>query len=355
MLLGHLHVQKYLQAVGGLVTGRLITDAKDRRYTQEYVFSGEGDMLLVRRKDGHGDEVAVPKVIPLDEGLVAFFGLYSGDGAKGSDDSKEAGRIVPSISFSQRERHLVRFAVDQFRRIFPQNVQFSFSLGEDSAYFLAGEGAQRLNDYYKQTTGAATLAPISLASARPKLSEADRRYLKEVRLDAPSTNEEYLAFYYQHKPVMEKILADEKAAELASVGIVPNSLVRVAASLRRPFKKGARLPGGSSRSDEIYLGGVNGLGELFLKMLHEIEDAILRDAKVSTAGLVEWLDKPSIVGEELDLNAFFSTHPYGVVNRTREYLTDEEVGRLMQAAARNRWGHRDATMVLEAYRHLALP
>ncbi len=37
--------------------------------------------------------------------------------------------------------------------------------------------------------------------------------------------------------------------------------------------------------------------------------------------------------------------------RTREYLTEGEVGRLMQAAERNRWGHRDATMVLEAYRH----
>jgi hypothetical protein len=32
--------------------------------------------------------------------------------------------------------------------------------------------------------------------------------------------------------------------------------------------------------------------------------------------------------------------------RTREYLTEAEVERLMNAARRNRWGHRDATMVL---------
>jgi site-specific recombinase XerD len=37
--------------------------------------------------------------------------------------------------------------------------------------------------------------------------------------------------------------------------------------------------------------------------------------------------------------------------RTREYLTEVEVERLMKAATRNRWGHRDATMVLVAYRH----
>jgi type 1 fimbriae regulatory protein FimB/type 1 fimbriae regulatory protein FimE len=37
--------------------------------------------------------------------------------------------------------------------------------------------------------------------------------------------------------------------------------------------------------------------------------------------------------------------------RTREYLTEAEVQRLMNAAKRNRWGHRDATMILVAYRH----
>jgi len=37
--------------------------------------------------------------------------------------------------------------------------------------------------------------------------------------------------------------------------------------------------------------------------------------------------------------------------RTREHLTEAEVDRLMKAAGRNRYGHRDATMVLVAYRH----
>ena len=37
--------------------------------------------------------------------------------------------------------------------------------------------------------------------------------------------------------------------------------------------------------------------------------------------------------------------------RTREYLTAGEIERLIEAAKRNRWGHRDATMILVAYRH----
>jgi type 1 fimbriae regulatory protein FimB/type 1 fimbriae regulatory protein FimE len=37
--------------------------------------------------------------------------------------------------------------------------------------------------------------------------------------------------------------------------------------------------------------------------------------------------------------------------RTREYLPEHEVERLMNAARKNQSGHRDATMVLVAYRH----
>lgn len=37
--------------------------------------------------------------------------------------------------------------------------------------------------------------------------------------------------------------------------------------------------------------------------------------------------------------------------RSREYLTQAEVDQLLSAAKGNRWGHRDATMILIAYRH----
>lgn len=37
--------------------------------------------------------------------------------------------------------------------------------------------------------------------------------------------------------------------------------------------------------------------------------------------------------------------------RTREHLTPTEVETLIEAARGNRWGHRDATMILVAYRH----
>src|SRR2546430_4326819 len=37
--------------------------------------------------------------------------------------------------------------------------------------------------------------------------------------------------------------------------------------------------------------------------------------------------------------------------RTREHLTEAEVEKLIEAAKDNRYGHRDATMILVAFRH----
>ena len=38
-------------------------------------------------------------------------------------------------------------------------------------------------------------------------------------------------------------------------------------------------------------------------------------------------------------------------HRPREYLTEREIEKLIKAAGSNRWGHRDATAILIAYRH----
>ena len=45
------------------------------------------------------------------------------------------------------------------------------------------------------------------------------------------------------------------------------------------------------------------------------------------------------------------TRQPNTVYRTREHLTEREIIKLMNAAKANRWGQRDATMILVAYRH----
>ncbi len=318
-VLGHIKIKEFLERTNGVVRGKIITDAKDRAYFQDYKWRLSPDgYLLVSRKNGSGDEVKIKPIIEIDESLLAFFGLYSGDGAKGSESPKNPGVIKPVISFSQREPNLVRFALEQFRRLFPGSIHFVFSLGEDSAFFMDGIGLRMLRDHY----GKSVPATPNLSEVHSPLNAADEKYLAERR-SVQGTNEEHLAFYYFHKGTMQEILTAVKENHLKNSGVDLKKADRVTASLRRPFKKGAREPGGSSRSDEMHVGGLNGFGELFLKMLHEIEESIFNDEPVSTQGLIHWSGKPSGVGEQIDIKQFFSAHNYGELAGERPEFSEE--------------------------------
>jgi integrase len=57
-------------------------------------------------------------------------------------------------------------------------------------------------------------------------------------------------------------------------------------------------------------------------------------------------ERPSTIKRTVSRGRLSNAH-----YRQREYLTEREVERLMKAAGDNRYGHRDATMVLLAFRH----
>ena len=319
MVLGQLRIKDFLQRTRGQVRGTLVSDAKRRWYAADYQWDTDASYkLIISRADGTGDVVRIPPVIDLDESLVAFFGLYSGDGAKGSEDQNAPGKVKVQISFSQRELNLVRFAVEQFRYLFSNTIRFVFSLGEDSAYFMDGQGFQSLKVLY----GGDIPEQKALSEVQPELNSADQRYLLEQR-PVHGSNEEHLSFYYSHKPTMQSILTEVKERDILRAGIELGENDRVTASLRRPFKKGARQPGGSSRSDEIHVGGLNGFGEFFLRLLHEIESSILHDKEVSTQGLVRWNARPSEIGRRLNLREFFEKNSYGTLANERPQVIQD--------------------------------
>lgn len=300
MKLGEIRVKEFLDRTQGAVRGQLVSDAKFRTYGADYTYTEDESGRLNVTRRGSSASVTLRPVIDLDEALVCFFGFYSGDGSKGN------------LSVSQSEPNLVRFSIEQFRKIFAGSIHFVFSLGEDSAYFMAGAGRKALEDYYR----GAVPAGRPLTDVRPKPDARDTQYLKEVRPVAGS-NESHLAFYYQHKQAMEEILTARKSAELRRANITLTAADKVTASMRRPFKKGAREPGGSSRADETHVGGVAGLFELFLKMLHEIESSIQTDSQESPQRLIVWEGVPSTIGELIKVRNFFTEHPYGIINGKR--------------------------------------
>lgn len=325
--MGYFNVKEFLEKTDGQIRGKILTDAKIRYYSADYKWdANKSGYVWISRKNGSGDKIRLKECIELDERLISFFGLYSGDGAKGSEDPKNPGQLKTQISFSQREPNIVKFAVQEFRRLFSDSIRFVFSLGEDSAYFMADSGNDMLKEYY----GGKIPKVPKLTNIRPNLNDADKRYLAEKR-NVVGTNEEHLAFYYFHKSAMESILTDFKHEDIKKVGIQLNSNDKVTASLRRPFKKGARKPGGSSRSDELHVGGLNGFGEFFLKMLYELEDSILHDTTISPQGMVKWNDKPSNLGEMVDVKNFFEENNYGQIAGERPTINDNGIN------LRGRW------------------
>lgn len=325
--LGQIRVKDFLERTKGQVRGQLQTDAKERWYAEDYNWYEDSDgNILVQRANKTGDTVKLKSAIDISESLVAFFGLYSGDGSKGSEYLEEHGRIQASISFSQKEPNLVLFATEQFKYLFGDLIRFTFSLGEDSALFMSGTYFEKLKKYYRDKDEPC-LENLELSEVRPILNKKDEEYLLERRA-VPGTNESHLAFYYYHKTAMEEILKKEKNDDIRRSGIKLSKGDRVTASLRRPFKKGARQQGGSSRSDEIFIGGLNGFGEFFLKILHEIEESIVEDSEISSQGLIRWNSKPSQLGREIDIYNFYTSHQYGDLAGERP-IFEEKCGGLL--------------------------
>jgi integrase len=58
-----------------------------------------------------------------------------------------------------------------------------------------------------------------------------------------------------------------------------------------------------------------------------------------------------VENQQVDFDAPAAVNVTVAKKRPREYLKEPEIDRLMDAARQNRWGHRDATAILLAYRH----
>lgn len=63
--LGEIRILDYLEHTQGEVTGRQISDAKDRMYRAVYTWQDLGNGFLAVKRTGSAESVIVPAVIPL--------------------------------------------------------------------------------------------------------------------------------------------------------------------------------------------------------------------------------------------------------------------------------------------------
>jgi len=169
--LGWIHLEYFLSKTKGKVKGQIFSDAKIRTYESEYrVEKIKGGKIKIQRNNGSGDTIIVPAKIPIDREQISFFGLYSGDGAKGSENRNNPGTVKVNVSFSQKESNIILFVVRQFNKLFPNQLRFTFSLGEDSAFFMAGKGFEKLKQHY----GGVIPNAQKLSDVKHALDETDK-------------------------------------------------------------------------------------------------------------------------------------------------------------------------------------
>ena len=77
----------------------------------------------------------------------------------------------------------------------------------------------------------------------------------------------------------------------------------------------------------------------------------LDEQSTVSGGLNPWRKRACGWSPQPLLRTVTPKRPPNAELRRREHLTEIEVERLMEAAKGNRWGRRDATMILVAYRH----
>ena len=123
---GQIDLQGFLSSRKGEIRLDLIDAGMVRPVEARYDFQARGDVFLVtprlQRRTAPG--VSIPKTIPLTPWLVAFFGMYDGDGNK-----------TNNIGFAQSEVHLQDFALAGERAIFGDQFETEVSILEDSKRF----------------------------------------------------------------------------------------------------------------------------------------------------------------------------------------------------------------------------
>lgn len=315
-----------LNATDGIISGQLIHDGKKRRYEREYYHREVDDGVEISNNEDFEDSITLPKEVQLTLPQVAFFGMYAGDGSKGSE-SRSGDTVRMTLSFSQKNPVLSLFAVRSIKQIFGE-VPTKFDIAVDSAYFL--DKKEMLQDYREELldrgVDESELEPdIDLDNFEAEMSAADRRYIEnrgrgEAAIEDEDEAEEVLRWWYRNKPVMRYWLEEDKKEQLENYDIDLGPEDEIYGNTRRPFVKGARVPGQASRTDDTSFPTLSNFAEFFVHLVEGVEASIIDNQQVWIEEGVQWIEwnhEPVANPEhELDIESFIQDSQYC------KYVTD---------------------------------
>lgn len=325
--LGTIFPKKLLEATGGDISGKLNHDGKQRRYERQYHYRKHEDGVEVSHNSSFDDAIVLPEKIGLDFPKVGFFGMYAGDGSKGSEGRGNSDRVRMKLSFSQKNPTLSLFAVRNIKEIFGE-VPVKYSIASDSAYFLNKK--EELETFRKELirngVEKSELDPdIDLDDFEAEMSDRDREYIKNrgrgaAAIDTEDEAKEVLRWWYKNKEVMKRWLEQDKADQLRSYGIEIDRNDEIYGNTRRPFVKGARRPGQDSRTDDTDFPTLSKYAELFVHLVEGVERSIIRNKQsISDNGKtwIAWKVRP-----DKNPNSVLDVEKFLTDSKFCQYVTD---------------------------------
>jgi len=207
---------------------------------RKYQWASTGDYTEIRPEDDLSKMVRLPTKIYLTPRLIAFIGLYDGDGNKARKGGRE-------IGFSQREINIHKFAYDMLKEVFNAHFLTKWSILEDTRRFETPEMEKEIERIRFEMTNGPKETNTSLV-------DLQREYVRREFLQSA-----------------RKIGMTIDESQLRTPVISP--------------KKGARAAGNSSLEYIQNLYGSEKFLTLWLKMVRICTDSIISNTQ-TTDGLV---------------------------------------------------------------------
>ena len=232
LLFGTIDCQSLLESLNGSVEVTLIDSGIKRPMKGKYQWEEKQDFIVVGPFNEPEKAISIQKEIPITSDLLGFIGLYLGDGDKTGD-----------IGFSQREINILKFAVDMQNKIFSSQFPMAFSILEDTKRFQNESLTQKLDSIKREL--------------RNELPQPIENIEKK-------TQQEFLI-----REFLEKASSVSLAVERSSIG----------SPVISP-KKGARAAGKSSLEYIQQLRGSAWLLPLWMKIVYETVDSVVKKKEV---------------------------------------------------------------------------
>jgi hypothetical protein len=353
--LGMVDVAQLLDDTEGTVEFELFDSGTTRRGSSTYEYESMSNAnLLVRNVESRnrtGHDLTIPRQIELTPQTILFFGLYIGDGAKSFRPGAPG-----TISLSQKESNISRFARARFLNLFGPSLRFVHSVNEDALYFMSDSIRQELSDLRHellergedvmtdrelQTYLQRDLDTI-LSEQPPATQSAVRKYRRKSLF---RRYRQYLPEFFANRPLMKLYLEDAKRRELEAAGIADEN-DKVTANVRLPGVKGARGPGKSSRSVELTVEGISPFRALFLRIISDTYSSIAGNSTtVSVSGSaspwIRWSGPPHTFARcEFDARRYLSDSASTVrmmAHRSRRYSLESSSGQILVSSGSKRF------------------